>query len=468
MDDKGGVMNDRTGFQSRLLVGLLVAALSAISCAGSDKLAKQSEQAYGEGNLEKAYQKAARALRKEPGNPRARAAMTMAAGRLMDERETEIRGIAARDTVAAAKRSLALDAFRDELLGYRVILPPDPDFDRDEAAIRTGAARLVYEESVDALESGAPKRAYDGFQLAKQFQPRFRDVARRIDQAYDEALPRVAFLPFANETDLPELSKEFSDRAYSEIARRIANNGFRFTELTPRERVYQSVPMAAMDHLGARKAARIGRDLGVDRVIVGRFFGLRTKTNLGAFPQAVFYKTVEKDEQGASHDRWSERAMIVLTRDRDLTVGYEYSIVDVHDGSAIAGNTGTIHAAAHAILASAAIGGGDPGDYALTSPDLEQRDPDRAKRMRSDWQDRCGDWKVSEVIARSRREEKGYESRYQNDWVLRSDRVAIFLGGLPSESELVKYAYGQVWEPLTETLHSIDQAEPSAFSGASR
>jgi hypothetical protein len=460
-----GIMNDRIGFTSRLIAVLVVAGSLALSCAGPNKLAQQSEKAYGQGELEKAYQKAARALRKDPENRRARAAMTQVAARLLDEREAEIRGMAARDTVAAAKRSLVLDKFHTELIQYRIILPPDPDFDRDEAQIRAGAARIVYEESVDALTGGSPKRAYDGFQLAQQFQPRFRDVAERIDAAYDSALPRVALFPFANETDLPELSKEFSDRAHSEIARRIASNGFRFTELTPRERVYQAVPMAAMDHLGARKAARIGRDLGVDRVIVGRFYGLRTKTNLGAFPQAVFYKTVEKDEKGVSHDRYSERAMIVLTRDRDLTVVYEYSIVDVHDGSAIASNTGTLHAAAHAILASAAIGGGNPDDYSLTSPDLEQRDPDRAKRMRSEWQDRCGDWKLSEVVARSRRERQGYESRYHDDWMLRSNGVAVFLGGLPSEAELVKYAYGQVWEPLTETLHHIDSAEPSAFSG---
>ena len=457
-------MNEPTMFRSRFLVVFLaVTTLSALSCAGPNKLAEQSEKAYGAGDLEKAYQKAARALRKEPENRRARAAMTQAAARLLDEREAEIRGMAARDTVAAAKRSLALDSFRNELMEYRIILPPDPDFDRDEATIREGAARRIYDEAVVALESGAPKRAYDGFQIAKQFQPRYRDVARRIDQAYEEALPRVAFLPFANETDLPELSKEFSDRAHAEIARRVATNGFRFTELTPRERVYQAVPMSAMDHIGARKAARIGRELGVDRVIVGRFYGLRTKTNLGAFPQAVFYKKVEKDEKGVSVDHWVERAMIVLTRDRDLTVGYEYSIVDVEDGSAIAGNTGTLHAAAHAILASASVGGGDPDDYSLLPPEIERTDPDRAKRVRSEWQDRCGDWKLSEVIARSRRESRGYESRYQDGWVLRSNGVAVFLGELPSEAELVKYAYGQVWEPLARTLQDVDQAEPKAF-----
>src|SRR4029434_6564164 len=132
-------------------------------------------------------------------------------------------------------RSLALDSFRNELTGYRIFLPPDPDFDRDEAQIREGAARITYEQAAEHLESGAPKRAYDGFQLAKDFRPRYRDVARRIDEAYDEALPRVAFLPFANETDLPELSRKFSDRAYNEIARRIQSQGFRFTQLTPRD-----------------------------------------------------------------------------------------------------------------------------------------------------------------------------------------------------------------------------------------
>jgi hypothetical protein len=457
-------MNARESFRSRLLAGLVVTALCALSCAGPNKLAQQSEKAYGEGNLEKAYQKAARALRKEPDNRRARLAMTQAASQLRDERETEIRGMAAQDTIAAAKRCLAMDTFRAELLEYRVVLPPHPDFDRDETLIRSGAAGQTYRHAVDDLEAGTPKRAYDEFRQAQDFAPHYRDVSHRIEQAYDEALPRVAFLPFTNETDLPELSKEFSDRAYSEIARRVANNGFRFTELTPRERVYQSVPMEAMDHLGARKAARIGRDLGVDRVIVGRFYGLRSKTNLSAFPQAIFYKTVEKDDKGVSHDRYTERAMVVLTRDRDLTVGYEYSIVDVQDGSVVVGNTGTLHAAAHAILASATVGGGNPEDYSLLSPDVEQRDPDRAKRVRSEWQDRCGDWKLSEVIARSRRENRGYESRYQDDWVLRSNGVAVFLGELPSEAELVKYAYGQVWEPLTQTLHDLDQAEPKAFA----
>src|SRR5438067_10425743 len=132
-------MNARTDLKARLLIGLVVTALSAVSCAGSNKLAQQSEKAYGEGNLDKAYQKAARALRKEPDNRRARMAMSQAASRLRDERETEIRGMAAQDTIAAAKRALVMDSFRAELLEYRVVLPPPPEFDRDQALSRAGA-----------------------------------------------------------------------------------------------------------------------------------------------------------------------------------------------------------------------------------------------------------------------------------------------------------------------------------------
>jgi hypothetical protein len=452
------------GRNNALVITTLCIAFSALSCAGPNKLAQQSEKEYSEGNLEKAYQKAARALRKEPENRRARAAMTQAASQLRDEREQEIRGMAAQDTVAAARRCLAMESFRAELLEYRVILPPHPEFDRDEAMIRSAAAGETYRDAEEALESGAPKHAYDVFKEAEEFQPHFRDVSRRIAQAYDEALPRVAFLPFVNETDLPALSKGFSDRAYAEIAHRISNSGFRFTELTSRERVYGAIPLSMVDHISARQAARLGRDLGVDRVILGRFFSLRTRTNVGAFPQVVFHKTTEKDQNGATRERYAERTMIILTRDRDLTVGYEYSIVDVRDGSTVAGNSGTLHAAAHAILASATFGGGDdPDDYVLLAPDLEKADPDRAKRVRSEWQDHCGDWTLRDVIARSRKEKaQGYESRYQDDWVLRSNGVAVFLGELPSESELVKYAYGQVWEPLTRTLHDLDQAEPGA------
>src|SRR5437879_3771109 len=82
----------------------------------------------------------------------------------------------------AAKRARAMATVRAELIGYRGVLPPHPDFDRDEAAIRAGAAGQTYRQAADDLEAGSPKRAYDEFRQAQEFQPHYRDVAHRIEQ----------------------------------------------------------------------------------------------------------------------------------------------------------------------------------------------------------------------------------------------------------------------------------------------
>ena len=74
-------MSHRTFPRLRLLAVPVMAASVALSCAGPNKLAQQSEKAYGQGEVEKAYQKAARALRKDPENRRARRAGSRAPGK---------------------------------------------------------------------------------------------------------------------------------------------------------------------------------------------------------------------------------------------------------------------------------------------------------------------------------------------------------------------------------------------------
>jgi hypothetical protein len=435
-----------------------MAASVALSCAGPNKLAQQSEKAYGQGEVEKAYQKAARALRKEPENRRALLAMSRAAEKIMEERMAEIRGLAALDTVAAAKRSLNLDSFRQELVGYRVILAPDSSFDRDEAAIRHGAAGIEYRRALDGLDGGYPKRAYDELLLVRALEPDYRDVGHRIEQAYDEARPRVALLPFANQTDLATLSKGFTDRAYTELMRRTEAPEFRFTDLVPRERVYDAVPVAMLERIDRREAARFGRKLGVDRVIVGRFYGMRSSANSGNFTQTIFRKTVDKDEKGATRERYVEHTIDILTRDREISVGFEYQVLGVDEGAPVGAFNGTMKASAHAIFSSSPAAG-DCDDYCLVPPDMKKSDPERAKRIETDWEDRCGGWKLVELLEQARRDRSGHGSRYE-DTSNGADGRAFFPGELPSEGELANLAFGQVWEPLVRTLRDLDRCEP--------
>lgn len=229
----------------------------------------------------------------------------------------------------------------------------------------------------------------------------------------------------------------------------------------PRERVYDAVPVAVLERINRREAARLGRELGADRVIVGRFYGMRSSANSGNFTQTIFHKTVDKDEKGATRERYVEHTIDIVTRDRDISVGFEYQVLGVDEGVMVGAFTGTMKASAHAIFTSSPVAG-DCGDYCLVPPDVKKSDPDRAKRIETDWEDRCGDWKLVELLERARREKgrSGYESRYQDASAMGADGRAFFPGELPSEGELAKLAFGQVWEPLLRTLRDLDRCEP--------
>ena len=56
-------MNHPFGFRSRLFAVLVAASSLALSCAGPNKLAQQSEKAYGQGDLEEVFLKLARESR---------------------------------------------------------------------------------------------------------------------------------------------------------------------------------------------------------------------------------------------------------------------------------------------------------------------------------------------------------------------------------------------------------------------
>ncbi len=368
-------MNRRRPIQAAILI-----ALTVLSCAGPNKLAQQSEEAFQKGQPQKALEKAARALDKEPGNERALRAMTAAATALIDQRKSEIRSLAASDTVAAAWRVLSLEEFRGELSRYHAGVPADTDFDRKQREIREGAAGILYRRARADLSTGFPKRAYDQLEDVGQFVPGYKDAATRMRQAYDEARPRIALLPFANQTDLPGLSKELADEGYAKLSRQVGAADFRFTELLSRDQVYALVPILMLEEMNRKEAIRLGRELDVDRVIVGRLYAMRANTNTGTHSQTVFHRVVEKDHKGAASERYVESTLDILARDREVHLRYEYQVLDVADGTIVASGADQVGAEAHVIYTSVSVPG-ECADYSLAPPDLRKSDPDRAKRI---------------------------------------------------------------------------------------
>src|SRR5204862_8000936 len=100
-----------------------LALLIVAVCAGPAKLAQKSEEKLANGENGRDWELAIRALDKDPGNTRARAAATAAGNAMARNWEQRIHGLAQTDTLAAAEQVLELAAFRTNAARYAVITP---------------------------------------------------------------------------------------------------------------------------------------------------------------------------------------------------------------------------------------------------------------------------------------------------------------------------------------------------------
>ena len=93
-------------------MGWLIPVLLGLSCAGPAKLAQRSEVQLRNGDPEKAYEIACRALDKDAKSARATAALDAAALALTDAWKQRIEASSQLDTIAAARAVLELAALR--------------------------------------------------------------------------------------------------------------------------------------------------------------------------------------------------------------------------------------------------------------------------------------------------------------------------------------------------------------------
>src|SRR5512134_3768763 len=114
---------------------LLLAAFAVASCAGPAKLARQSDEALARGDLRKAYDKALRAVEKDPQNAAARAAYDAASRRVADDYKGRVRALAAADSLGAADLALDFRSFRGSVAAHGTSLVPDDAYESDERRI---------------------------------------------------------------------------------------------------------------------------------------------------------------------------------------------------------------------------------------------------------------------------------------------------------------------------------------------
>jgi hypothetical protein len=383
--------------------------------------------------------------------------MASAAQSLANEWKGRIRSTAEVDTVAAAEYALQYDAFRLEVVRYRVTLYSDPAFDAEEAAIKQGAAARLYGQGEAELASGQPKQAYWSFRTCRKYDPGYRNVNDRIEAAYEEALTFVAVLPFANDTDVTGLTQELNRYIQDEVDHRLVSGPFEFTRLISPDEINDHMTLSQLQHLSRDEARSLGRDLGADRVVRGRIYGERADTRTDSFQETIYRRVVVENEDGTEVEQYEERTFSAILRERTVKVSYEMEILETEGNEVIIRRRDTEEAVAYTAYTEF-VPEGSCKNYYLLPPTVKKDAPDRWKRSNERWSKTFGAWTLPKFLeqARDHRARTKYKRSYRTEFASATRGRPVFLNDLPGEDDLVLIALQNVWQPVYAMLQETD------------
>jgi hypothetical protein len=441
----------------RLAAVVMVLALAS-GCAGSSKLSQKSEEKLAKGDAWRAWQLAVRALEKEPGNPRARAAATAAGTSIVEEWQREIRALAQTDSLRAADQVLELTEFRTGAARYATI-PVGAEWPREEAALRRTAARYWYMQGIEAADSGRPKKAYAEFTRAQRFETGYRDVAARVDRAYDEALTRVAVVPFRAPSADPSLGVQVARAWRDTLAESLLPPATEFTRIVGGDAITERMTVRDLEDLSRKEAIRLGRQTAADRVVWGSVGDVRASTRLQFFRDTVARRVTVKGPDGRESVEWVEVPIEVVSRVRDVNVGADYEIIATASGASIARRHVDRSTSARVVWTSYQPIG-DPSTYALVSETVRATNPDRAKDVEARWKAVCGAGTTLVQVLEARRKagSSGHDAREALPRFAMG-AAFVFLEELPPAEDLALQALAQGSAPLREDLVRLDDVD---------
>ncbi len=439
----------------RRLAPVLLAIPLLISCSGPSKLTERSEEKLASGDAWRAWQLATRALDKEPGNPRSRAAATAAGASIAQDWQRRIHALAEVDSLKAAEQVLELAEFRESAAHYATI-PVGLDWPGEERTLRATAARIHYKRGLEASDSDRPKKAYAEFCDAERFVTAYRDVGKRADRALGEALTRVALVPFRAPSADASLGVQVAQAWRGNLVEHLSPPAARFTRILGADAIERAMTLSELEDVSREEAVRLGRKTGAQRVVWGSIGAVRSSTRLDLFRDTVARRVVERDAQGRESPRWIEVPIEVVARVRDVTVGVDYEVIATGSGASIAHRHFDRSTSARVVWTSYHPEG-DPSSYSLVSETVRASNPDRARDVETRWKSVCGNATTLVQVLEARRT-AGSSKRYAREVLPRfvAGAAFVFLEDLPPANDLALAALAQSTAPLRDDLLRLD------------
>jgi len=452
---------------TRKFLFVLLAATVAIGCASTSKLSEKSEKKLASGDAWHAWQLATRALDKEPGNPRARSAATAAGASIAEEWQRRIRATAETDSVAAADEVLKLDDFRAGAARYATI-PLGAGWLAEALAIRTAAARVHYQAGMEASKSKRPKKACDEFSEADRFVSGYRDASQRADRALEDALTRVAVVPFRARSNDPAFGVQVARAWRDDLVADLAPPAARFTRVLAGNAIEGDMRVSELDNMSREEAIRLGRVRGAQRVVWGTVGNVRSSTRLDLFKDTVARRVVEKTADGHEVVRWLDVPIEVVARVRDVTVGVDYEVIETVNGSTITNRHFDRATTARVVWTSQTLEG-EPSSYSLVSEPVRSANPDRAAQVEKRWAAVCGTGTtiVQVVEERHKSGSAGHSAREALPRIM-AGAAFVFLEDLPGADDMAMAALTHGPTPLRDDLLRLDPIDDADLGIAER
>ncbi len=434
------------------------ALLLMVGCAGPAKLAEKSEQMLAGGENGRAWELAIRALDKDPGNTRARAAASAAGNAMAQEWQNRIHVLAQSDSLAAAEQVLQLNAFRVGAVRYAAI-GVSPEASREEQALRLAAARSHYLHGVADAAARRPKRAYLHFQDVQRFVADYRDAARLSDKAYEKALTRVVVVPFSSAGGDVSMGRDVAAEWRDGLAQRLAPPDAHFTRVLGSAEVEGQMSVAQLGHLTREDAIDLARRAGAQRVVWGSIGGIDSRTNFHLFTDVIARRIEEKNADGTTSTRWVDVPIEVLSRVRSVTTSVDYEVIATRGGATLAHQREPRTTSARVVWTTFTPEG-DLGAYALVSELVRAAHPDRAKEIETRWKDACGENTTLQQVLEARRSSRN-TGHYERDLLPRfaAGAAFVFMQELPPAEDLAFSALASGWRPLCDDLLKLDDVD---------
>ena len=442
----------------RVLV--LALALSALSCASSSELARRSETALRSHDYERAYREAKASLEKDSSNGRARMALSSAAAHLIDQQEQRVLNLAPRDTLEAAEACIKLDELRSEANRFGATLPVHAEFAATAGTLRQRAAAKLYRESLAHSKQDRPKQAYRELVTARRYVAGYRDIDTRIPRLWQQAVTRIAVLPFDDETRMQGLARDIADQMHKELSGRVRSKDFEFTELVPAEKIYDQLSVSRLGALTREDAIALGRKLGADRVVWGRFSNLSTDSHTDRYQNSIWRRIVERDTSGRNVEHYEEVPFDAVERWRQVELRYDLEVIDTEDERTVAERGRDLEATAHTVYTDYQCEGASDA-YLLVPPTMKMKDEARANRVQREWKDTFKSYTVSKLLDRAKRDHsrRRYRPEWRDEFVRGTNDYPMFLDDLPSPHEMVRIALDDSWKDVLAALAEVDAVD---------